>query len=89
DEDREPSIREFERREASEPLPAWADLDLDHAFHATRQGVRFTVGPAAHNDILDKLLALNHYRHAEESRTGTRKPAKKSRHRTDPGDGLF
>lgn len=89
DEDREPSIREFEAREASEPLPTWADLDLDHGFHATRQGVRFTVGPAARDDILDKLLALNHYRHAQESRAGTRKPAKKSRRRAEPGDGLF
>ncbi|HET9877125.1 MAG TPA: type IIL restriction-modification enzyme MmeI [Mycobacterium sp.] len=87
DEDREPSIREFEAREASEPLPAWAEIDLDHGFHATRQGMRFTVGPAARDDILDKLLALNHYRHTTEPRPTTRRPAK--RPRPDPGGALF
>ena len=26
----------------------WGDLELDHGFHMTRQGVRFTVGPQHH-----------------------------------------
>lgn len=44
----------------------WSDLDLIHAFHDTPQGRRFTVGPAARAEILDRLLELNHQRHAEE-----------------------
>jgi hypothetical protein len=40
----------------------WTDLSLDHGFHDTRQGVRFTVGPTARQEILDRLLELNHQR---------------------------
>ncbi|MFJ2173835.1 Eco57I restriction-modification methylase domain-containing protein [Streptomyces sp. NPDC087851] len=40
----------------------WGDLDLDHGFHETRNGVRFTVSPVAQNEILDRLLELNHTR---------------------------
>ena len=29
------------------------DLDLDHGFHPTDQGVRFTLGPAARVEVLD------------------------------------
>jgi hypothetical protein len=46
----------------------WDDLDLDHDFHDTRQGVRYTVGPAVRQEILDRLLELNIERHAEERR---------------------
>jgi hypothetical protein len=50
----------------------WDDLldaGLGHAFHDTRQGVRFTVAPAARQEILDRLLELNHERYAAERRT--------------------
>ncbi|MGI8683025.1 MAG: DNA methyltransferase, partial [Mycobacteriales bacterium] len=50
----------------------WEDLPLDHGHHDTRQGVRWTVSPAARVDLLDRLLELNHARHAEEQRTGRR-----------------
>ncbi|MEV6632211.1 type IIL restriction-modification enzyme MmeI [Actinoplanes sp. NPDC051470] len=46
----------------------WADLALDHDFHDTRQGMRYTVGPAARQEILDRLLELNQARHAEDRR---------------------
>lgn len=46
----------------------WDDLVLDHDFHDTRQGMRYTVGPAARQEILDRLLELNHARHAEDRR---------------------
>jgi len=44
----------------------WNDLDLGHGFHETRQGVRFTISERARQIVLDRLLALNHQRHAEE-----------------------
>jgi hypothetical protein len=70
DEEREPEIREYEKRVASAPLPAWREIGLGHGFHETRQGVRFTISPQARIDVLDKLLALNHYRYEQEVRKG-------------------
>jgi hypothetical protein len=69
-EEREPEIREFEARVASTPLPAWREIELGHGFHGVRQGMRFTISPQARIDVLDKLLALNHYRHEHEVRQG-------------------
>jgi len=48
----------------------WQDLDLDHGFHETSQGVRYTIGPAARTEVLDRLLELNHQRYAEEVAAG-------------------
>lgn len=50
----------------------WTDLDLDHDFHETRQGIRYTVGPVARQEILDRLLELNQQRYAEEQAQGQR-----------------
>jgi hypothetical protein len=69
-EEQEPGIRKFEARAASVPLPAWREIKLGHGFHETRQGVRFTISPQARVDVLDKLLALNHYRHGQEVERG-------------------
>ena len=44
----------------------WNDLDLDHDFHDTRQGPRYTLRPAVRQEILDRLLELNHQRYAAE-----------------------
>ena len=44
----------------------WQDIDLDHNFHETKQGIRFTISEAARREVLDRLLSLNHQRHAEE-----------------------
>ncbi|MBK8752316.1 MAG: N-6 DNA methylase [Candidatus Competibacteraceae bacterium] len=44
----------------------WQSLELNHGFHDTKQGVRFTVSEAARRELLDRLLALNHQRHREE-----------------------
>lgn len=62
----------------------WDDLDLGHGFHETRQGVRFTISDSAREEVLDRLLALNHERYAEEVRQGrhekgTRKKARGQR----------
>ena len=44
----------------------WDDFDLEHGFHETKQGVRFTISEAARREVLDRLLELNHQRYAEE-----------------------
>ena len=69
----------------------WADLKLDHGFHDTKQGLRFTISEPARREVLQRLLKLNHERYAEEvkqglhdkkkskaKRTGTPKKSKKS-----------
>jgi len=70
DEEREPTIHEYEARVASERLPGWQEIELGHGFHETRQGVRFTISAQARADVLDKLLALNHYRYDQEVKQG-------------------
>ncbi len=44
----------------------WDNIFLDHDFRDTDDGIRFAISNAASDDILDRLLALNHQRHAEE-----------------------
>jgi MmeI, target recognition domain len=65
----------------------WTDLNLDHGFHDTRQGTRYTVGPAARQEILDRLLELNHKRYAEEQAKGLHDKTKTKR--TTVQEGLF
>ena len=48
----------------------WTDLDLDHGFHETKQGVRFTISEPARREVLQRLLKLNHERYAEEVKQG-------------------
>lgn len=54
----------------------WTDLAtnggaaLGHDFHETKQGLRYTLAPTARREILDRLLALNHQRYAEEVAAG-------------------
>ncbi len=48
----------------------WADLKLEHGFHSTQQGVRFTIADGPRHELLDRLLALNHERYEEEGRQG-------------------
>lgn len=60
----------------------WTDLldpGLDHGFHDTRQGVRYTIGPVVRQEILDRLLELNHARYAAEVQPGlhNKRPRKK------------
>jgi hypothetical protein len=43
---------------------------LNHDFHDTKQGLRFTISETARREILDRLLALNHQRYAEEVALG-------------------
>ena len=69
----------------------WDDLDLGHDFHETRFGVRFTFEPVARQEVLDRLLELNHERYADEVARGLhdkRKAPKRARRRTAPVGAL-
>ena len=58
------------------------DLDLGHGFHDTKFGTRYTFAPAPRQEVLDRLLELNHKRYAEEVRQGLHtKPKTKGRRR--------
>jgi hypothetical protein len=70
DEDCDHAICDYEQRKASAPLPMWREIELGHGFHETQQGMRFTISPKARVDVLDKLLALNHYRYEQEVKQG-------------------
>jgi hypothetical protein len=48
----------------------WDDLELEHGFHETKQGLRYTISEAARREVLDRLLLLNHQRHEEEVKAG-------------------
>ncbi|MFZ4659650.1 MAG: Eco57I restriction-modification methylase domain-containing protein [Caldilineaceae bacterium] len=48
----------------------WANLALDHDFHETQQGFRYTISESARREVLRRLLKLNHQRHAEEVAAG-------------------
>jgi hypothetical protein len=70
----------------------WSDLELDHHHWETPQGMRFTVGPEAKDELLDRLLELNHERYAAEVTAGLhdkkarKAPAKKAaKNAADPG----
>ncbi|HZV49572.1 MAG TPA: DNA methyltransferase [Candidatus Dormibacteraeota bacterium] len=60
----------------------WDDLSLGHGFHPTDRGTRFTVSEAARAELLDRLLELNHRRHAEEVDRDLVAPDGRGRRRT-------
>ena len=68
-------LREIHRAidEAVVRAYGWDDLlaaGLDHGFHDTRQGPRYTIGAVVRQEILDRLLELNHERYAAEVKAG-------------------
>lgn len=68
----------------------WGDVDLDHGFHDTRIGRRFTISVEARDKIVDRLLELNHERYADEVRRGLHakkgpRPRRKSPAGAGPG----
>src|SRR6476469_2534183 len=63
----------------------WSDLDLGHGFHTTKQGVRYTISEPARREVLDRLLALNHQRYAEEVRQGLHDKGKRKSAGSDHG----
>jgi hypothetical protein len=44
----------------------WKDLKLGHDFHKTKKDIRFAISEVARREVLNRLLALNYKRHAEE-----------------------
>lgn len=57
----------------------WTGLDLGHGFHETKQGIRYTISESARRTVLDRLLALNHERYAEEVKQGLHDKDKKAK----------
>lgn len=70
----------------------WTDLDLEHGFHdldylPENDRTRYTISPAARKEVLQRLLKLNHERHAEEKAAGLhdkKKPKKKAAKKKAP-----
>jgi hypothetical protein len=62
----------------------WADLQLEHDWHETRMGRRFTICDSARREILGRLLGLNQERHAEEAKLGRNDTANKKSVRSGP-----
>ncbi|MGZ3645705.1 MAG: Eco57I restriction-modification methylase domain-containing protein, partial [Ktedonobacteraceae bacterium] len=59
-----------EMDEAVAQAYGWDDLVLEHGFHETKQGVRYTISEEARREVLGRLLQLNHERYAEEVKMG-------------------
>ncbi len=55
-----------EMDEAVAAAYGWSDLIFNHGFHEVKQGMRFTISEVSRREVLDRLLALNLQRHAEE-----------------------
>ncbi|MCX4848905.1 DNA methyltransferase [Streptomyces sp. NBC_00893] len=57
--------------------PTHETFPLDHGFHETDQGTRYTIGPLVRTEIIDRLRQLNHQAYADEVHLGLhKKPAK-------------
>jgi hypothetical protein len=65
------------------------DQGLGHDFHHTRQGTRYTIAPAVKQEILDRLLELNHARHEAEAKVDhhAKKSPRKRATSSNPDDG--
>ncbi|MEV5775836.1 DNA methyltransferase [Streptomyces antimycoticus] len=64
--------------EAAVRAYGWDDLleapgGLDHGFHETDQGTRYTIGLVVRTEIIDRLRELNHERYAAEVAAGLHK----------------
>ena len=64
----------------------WDDLALDHNFHETKQGIRYTISETARREVLDRLLQLNHQRYAEEFEAGLHDKGKKKATKKKPNE---
>jgi hypothetical protein len=53
--------------------PTHETFPLDHGFHETDQGPRYTIGLLARTEILDRLRQLNHQAYADEVHLGLHK----------------
>jgi hypothetical protein len=55
----------------------WNDVNLEHDFHETPQGLRFTISEPARREVLARLLRLNHECYEEEVKAGLHEKEKK------------
>ncbi|MFJ3104051.1 Eco57I restriction-modification methylase domain-containing protein [Streptomyces sp. NPDC086835] len=53
--------------------PTHQTVPLDHGFHDTDQGPRYTIGLLARTEIIDRLRQLNHQAYADEVHLGLHK----------------
>ncbi|QCD59661.1 Eco57I restriction-modification methylase domain-containing protein [Streptomyces hawaiiensis] len=53
--------------------PTHETYPLDHSFHETDQGTRYTIGLLARTEIIDRLRQLNHQAYADEVHLGLHK----------------
>ncbi|MFF6875842.1 Eco57I restriction-modification methylase domain-containing protein [Streptomyces sp. NPDC012474] len=53
--------------------PSHKTFPLDHGFHETDQGIRYTIGLLARTEIIDRLRQLNHQAYADEVHLGLHK----------------
>ena len=69
----------------------WQDLGVAYDFRDTQEGLRFTFDDAVRVELLDRLLELNHARHAAEVAAGLhatrngRSPSKRRHRRAEEG----
>ncbi|MEW1867224.1 type IIL restriction-modification enzyme MmeI [Streptomyces caelestis] len=57
--------------------PTHKAVRLDHGFHETDQGIRYTISLLARTEIIDRLRQLNHQAYADEVYLGLHKKPKK------------
>lgn len=69
----------------------WQDLPLNHGFHETAQGLRYTISEPVRYEVLTRLLQLNHQRYEEEVAAGLhekggkgKKPKAEGRKKKEP-----
>jgi hypothetical protein len=53
--------------------PTHETFGLEHGFHETEQGLRYTIGLLARTEIIDRLRQLNHQAYADEVHLGLHK----------------
>ncbi len=70
--------------EAVKQVYGWENLPLDHGFHETKHGLRYTISEAARVEVLDRLLELNHVRYAEEVKAGLHEEDSKGKAKPKP-----
>jgi hypothetical protein len=66
----------------------WSDLELGHGFHETKFGTRFTLAARPRQEVLDRLLELNHERYADEVAQGLHGKPKAKKGKAAPAGHL-
>jgi hypothetical protein len=66
----------------------WTDLEVGHDFYETKFGTRFTFAPKPRQEVLDRLLELNHGRYAEEVRRGLHGKSKAKKRSPTPAGAM-